>query len=557
LLQKSNKLADYQQKALWRHARKEENYLGLIYYYAAKRDITGLSEVEKKVTLSSERAMLTLFQGGDPVTLVDEVNEDLPGWMVYALAKALLSKGRLDLAVELVQKLGRTRNLDVTIVNLLIRHICRKNAPREWKSLVKISLKLAPQQPDILALRDAMIAGSGDSPEGGLTLVEHELYLSVLPQTMSASFYVPLHRGELHLRACLESVLSQTHPLDAVYIVDEGTTDRSMDIAAEYPVTVLSQQRSAGLAAARNAAFSAAKSTFVAAVDSNVCPQPDYLQNVLMEFENGPPELAAACGRLLEANQDTSADCWRARHLSQDPGQQRVYNPDFIYGSNTVHRRQVVVSMGGFDEGVSGNSEDVDMSHRLRHMGYGVAFTPCAEAKHLHRDTPRSVLDRFWDLSAGHGETRAITDKLDRVFLTLPNLLQRCIEFTNSDCVDGHSRAAYVDFLHFFHDACRLFNHCMDKGTLDTASGRSIEQRLINTIAKLDVRYGGSLHAKVLSDCGDMLPEVTIRKNTRSTLPHSHEASLSAFVKRLHIFYETIPEALYWAMVNDTDSSHD
>ena len=70
------------------------------------------------------------------------------------------------------------------------------------------------------------------------------------------SVIVPVHAGERFLGAALDSIAAQTHPRVETIVIDDGSPDRSAEIAsARAGVRVLRQER-AGVAAARNAGAS-------------------------------------------------------------------------------------------------------------------------------------------------------------------------------------------------------------------------------------------------------------------------------------------------------------
>lgn len=71
---------------------------------------------------------------------------------------------------------------------------------------------------------------------------------------MKASIIIPVFNGERYLRACLESVLAQDHQDCEVVVVDDGSTDRSLEIASSFESdrVRVCQQPNSGPSAARN-----------------------------------------------------------------------------------------------------------------------------------------------------------------------------------------------------------------------------------------------------------------------------------------------------------------
>jgi glycosyltransferase involved in cell wall biosynthesis len=82
------------------------------------------------------------------------------------------------------------------------------------------------------------------------------------------SVVVPVHDGERFLGDALKSALAQDHPRVEVVVVDDGSSDRSADIAGAFPVRLLRQENQ-GVAAARNAGIEASGGQLVAFLDQD------------------------------------------------------------------------------------------------------------------------------------------------------------------------------------------------------------------------------------------------------------------------------------------------
>src|SRR5919199_728512 len=87
------------------------------------------------------------------------------------------------------------------------------------------------------------------------------------------SVVVPIYNVEPYLRSCLDSLAAQTYTDLEVVMVNDGSTDRSAEIAdafsARDPRFRLLEQPNRGLSAARNTGIDAASGEFLAFVDSD------------------------------------------------------------------------------------------------------------------------------------------------------------------------------------------------------------------------------------------------------------------------------------------------
>lgn len=101
---------------------------------------------------------------------------------------------------------------------------------------------------------------------------------------MLISVIVPFYNVAPYLKECLDSVLSQTHSHLEVVLIDDGSTDGSVDIAKEYlcdPRVRLISQKNGGLSRARNVGLHDAKGDFVVFIDGDDYISPNFLRLML------------------------------------------------------------------------------------------------------------------------------------------------------------------------------------------------------------------------------------------------------------------------------------
>jgi glycosyltransferase involved in cell wall biosynthesis len=102
------------------------------------------------------------------------------------------------------------------------------------------------------------------------------------------SCIIPVFNGERYLAETLDSVFAQTHVPFEVIVADDGSTDRSAEIARSYAGVMLLQQANAGHAAARNLGISIAIGDFIAFVDADDLWHPEKLARQLARFDARP-----------------------------------------------------------------------------------------------------------------------------------------------------------------------------------------------------------------------------------------------------------------------------
>jgi len=87
------------------------------------------------------------------------------------------------------------------------------------------------------------------------------------------SIIVPIYNVELYLKECLDSILSQTFNDFELILVNDGSTDKSGDIAKEYKNKYnnikLIDKENGGLSSARNAGIKKAIGDYILFIDSD------------------------------------------------------------------------------------------------------------------------------------------------------------------------------------------------------------------------------------------------------------------------------------------------
>ena len=98
----------------------------------------------------------------------------------------------------------------------------------------------------------------------------------------NVSLIIPVYNVEQYLPKCLESIAAQTLKGFEVILVDDGSTDHSLEIlrgfARRFPNTCVIHQENGGVSKARNAGIQAARGEYIAFMDSDDYIAPLYLQ---------------------------------------------------------------------------------------------------------------------------------------------------------------------------------------------------------------------------------------------------------------------------------------
>src|SRR5919202_6340196 len=101
------------------------------------------------------------------------------------------------------------------------------------------------------------------------------------------SVVIPCYNQAQFLARAVESALAQTHPPLDVIVVDDGSTDDTLQVARGYPVRVISQRRQ-GVCAAVNNGVAACSGDFFLRLDADDELEPTYVEETLAALRGSP-----------------------------------------------------------------------------------------------------------------------------------------------------------------------------------------------------------------------------------------------------------------------------
>lgn len=102
---------------------------------------------------------------------------------------------------------------------------------------------------------------------------------------MKVSVVVPAYNEENYIKNCLDSLMKQKVKPDEIILVDNNCTDKTIEIASQYPVRIVKEQRQ-GIIPARNRGFDEALGEVIVRTDADTILPPDWIKRIKEDFEN-------------------------------------------------------------------------------------------------------------------------------------------------------------------------------------------------------------------------------------------------------------------------------
>jgi GT2 family glycosyltransferase len=212
--------------------------------------------------------------------------------------------------------------------------------------------------------------------------------------------------GLRYLERCLTSLQAQTFTDFEVILVDNGSTDGSVEWVRErFPdVRLICNESNVGFAAGNNQAIRASQAEYVVTLNNDTHVEPLWL-GALVGAAEGAPTVGMCASKMLFADRpetinstgismDPVGIAWDRRggepddaaYAEAETGPAEVFGP---CAGAALYRRAMLDQIGLFDEGFFAYLEDVDLAWRARLAGWRCLTVPSARVYHVHSATGR------------------------------------------------------------------------------------------------------------------------------------------------------------------------
>ncbi len=215
---------------------------------------------------------------------------------------------------------------------------------------------------------------------------------------MKISAYIPCYNGAATIGQAIDGLKNQTRKVDELFVVDNGSTDDSAQVAEHAGVRVIRLERCLGRGASRARAMAEAAHPLVASCDSSVLLPGDFVAKAERWFED--TGVAAVTGRISQRDARTAVDRWRARHLFRTGKRTEVVEQAPFSTGGAMVRADAVRDAGGYDAGRY-DGEDADLGRRLIGRGCKVVFDPELTYWQIGSNSLGQVLERYWRWNKG------------------------------------------------------------------------------------------------------------------------------------------------------------
>ena len=208
------------------------------------------------------------------------------------------------------------------------------------------------------------------------------------------SVIIPLHNGERIIKNCLEGIYSQSIKPHEVIVVDDCSTDKSLEIACQFPCKILKLEKNSGPAVARNLGAKESSGEILFFVDVDAVLKKDALERTLQNYKENS-DVACVCGTFSKFSGGSGwTDKFRNLQVfwwhNQDKMEKKFITIFMVTGGSI--KRDVFFEMGGFNtDYADADVEDYEMGHRIVKK-HKILFDKNIQFDHNHYRSPFGTL---------------------------------------------------------------------------------------------------------------------------------------------------------------------
>jgi hypothetical protein len=218
--------------------------------------------------------------------------------------------------------------------------------------------------------------------------------MTIPPAAPLVSVVIPNFNGASYLHECLVSVERQIYPRVEIVVVDNNSTDNSVETArlAAPDAQVLRQEKNLGFAGGVNAGIRTAKGDWIALLNNDAVAADDWISESMAAAARHP-DASFLASRILQFDGGriySAGDCFLRAGIGYRRGQEledreEYRQPSEVFsacGCAGFFRRDVFEELGGFDERFFAYLEDVEFGLRLQAAGRRGYYVPLAMVRH-------------------------------------------------------------------------------------------------------------------------------------------------------------------------------
>jgi mycofactocin glycosyltransferase len=254
--------------------------------------------------------------------------------------------------------------------------------------------------------------------------------LEIMPAESETHFptvtiIIPVKDRAHELAECLQSVVNQDYQKDRMelIVVDDGSEDKTAEVARSFPCTLLTNKRTRGQSFCRNLAAAEAHGEILAFIDSDCVASSMWIRQLVTYFRWA--RVGAVGGYVDGYYEQSGLDRYEKACSSLNMGKHILFSTDdrstfYVPTCNLLIRKDIYLENGGITESLH-VGEDVDLCWRMRSRGHTLIYVPTGVVLHKHRNGIAQMLKRRADYGTSEALLYGLHREKRKTFQTPPS----------------------------------------------------------------------------------------------------------------------------------------
>lgn len=232
-------------------------------------------------------------------------------------------------------------------------------------------------------------------------------------ETGLVSIIIVNYNGSKKLFRCLSSVSILSYSPFEIIIVDNGSSDNSIDLINKFskkhekiPIHLIRNEKNEGFAKANNIGFEKAKGDYILLLNNDTVITPPFLKKILTTLlenkDNGvvQPKIVFLNSKRLQSGLTYLTNLGIIRYVGYgaDPKNQAFNKKSYMFSANgacLLAKRKIIENVGLFDDDFFAYYEESDFCHRVWLAGFKVLYEPSALIYHEGGQTSSKLSQSF------------------------------------------------------------------------------------------------------------------------------------------------------------------
>lgn len=222
---------------------------------------------------------------------------------------------------------------------------------------------------------------------------------------MKTTIIIPNYNGLSFMEPCFEALEKQTTKDFKILVVDNGSTDGSVEWLKERKIPSIFLSENTGFSGAVNVGIKAADTPYVILLNNDTKAAPHYVEALEHAMDCSEKIFSVSSKMIQMYHPDLMDDAGDMYSVLGWAYQRGVGRPETLYKKScrvftacagaAIYRREVFEKIGYFDEMHFAYLEDIDVGYRAKLYGYDNVFCPEAVVYHVGSGTSGSKYNSF------------------------------------------------------------------------------------------------------------------------------------------------------------------